>query len=157
MEVILLNDVQSLGEQGAVINVSEGYARNFLFPKSLAIVACKGALKDLDARKEQLRIKAEKRYQADLANAKLIEDMGLLVLEAAVGEDGKLFGTITPKELAAIVNMKTEVVVDKRNVVLSAPITRVGEYKVSIRLSSRVTAKLTLEVVAPDDDEEESA
>lgn len=152
MDVILMQDVETLGEQGAVLNVSDGFARNFLFPRKLAVVANKGSLRDLDSRRDQIQRKAQKRYEEDLAKAKSIESLGILVLEASVGADGKLFGTVTPKELAAIIEHKTGVIVDRRNFLLSSPISRVGSYDLTIRLSPKVSAKMTIEIVAAEEE-----
>lgn len=152
MKVILNQDVETLGEQGSVIDVADGYARNFLFPRKLAVIANKGAMRDLESRLTQIRRKAERRYQENLERANKIESLGILVLEAAVGEEGKLFGTITPKDLAAILTDQTGVEVDKRNINLSAPITRVGAYDLSVRLSPKVSAKITVEVTAAADE-----
>ena len=152
MKVILNQDVDTLGEQGTVIEVADGYARNYLFPRKLAVVATKGALKDLEGRMAQVRRKAEKRYQENITRSNKIESLGILVLEAAVGEGGKLFGTITPKDLAAILTDQTGVDVDKRHIVLSAPITKVGSYDLAVRLSPRVTARITIEVTAASED-----
>jgi large subunit ribosomal protein L9 len=153
MKVILNQDVETLGEQGLLLDVSDGFARNYLFPRKLAVVASAGAMKELEARKDQLRRKAEKRYQENVEKAKKIEALGILVLEAAVGEEGKLFGTITPKDLAAILTDQTGLEIDKRNIVLSAPITRIGSYDLAVRLSPKVTANITIEVT---DSEEEA-
>lgn len=148
MQVILLKDVQSLGEQGSVLAVADGYARNYLFPQKMAVVATKGALKDLESRRTQLKQKVEKRYQEDLKRAKAIESLGHLTLEATAGDEGKLFGIITPKELAAALEEKTGEAIDRRHLLVDRPINRVGSYNVTLKLSPRVVAKLQLEVVA---------
>ena len=157
MDVILIKDVDALGEQGQIMSVSDGYARNFLFPQKMAIRSSDGALRDLESRRSQLEAKAEKRYQDNLAKANSIQQLGEIVLEASVGEEGKLFGTITPKDLSAVVEAKTNVKVDRRNIILNKPINRLGDYELTLRLSPRVSTKLglhvapeNLEVLSPD-------
>jgi large subunit ribosomal protein L9 len=148
MQIILLHDVDAVGEQGNVVGVADGFARNYLFPRKLAVIASAGALKDLEGRKVQIQLKAEKRHQENEKKAAQLEAIGTLTLEARAGEEGKLFGTITPKELAAIVQEKAGFEIDRKAVTLSNPINRVGQYEMVIRLSTRVKATLTVEVEA---------
>lgn len=148
MDIILTKDVETLGEQGAVVQVAEGYARNYLFPRKLAVVASTGALKDLASRRTQLERKAEKRHQENLAKAAQLTEMGVLLLEAHVGDGGKLFGTITPKELAGVLEHKVGFPIDRKDLLLSSPINRVGHYELTVRLSSKVKAAVPVQVLA---------
>jgi large subunit ribosomal protein L9 len=151
MQVILVKDVDSLGESGEVCNVSDGYARNFLFPQGLALQATKGSLKDLETRRERLRVKAEKKHQEDLARAQKVQDIGTLVLSARAGEQGKLFGAVTTKELSRLITEKSGLEIDRKNLKLNHPINRLGDYELQIRFSPKVQATLPVQVVADED------
>lgn len=145
MKVILTKDVESLGDSGELLTVADGYARNYLFPQKKAILATEGALKDLQTRIQRIRAKAEKKHQEDQAKAAKVTGLEAITLEANVGENGKLFGAITTKELAKVINDKTGLELDRKNMSLDTPINRVGEYSLHIKVSSKVSA--TLKVV----------
>lgn len=151
MQVILLKDVDNLGEGGEIRNVADGYARNYLFPKGFALEATSGSLKDLEARIARIRVKAEKKHQEDLAKATKVEAIGVLQLAARAGEHGKLYGTVTTKELSRLVSDKTGLDVDRKNLKLSHPINRLGEYELTIRFSPRVTTTLKVNVIADEE------
>ena len=99
MQVILKKEVQNIGEAGDLVNVKDGYARNFLIPKNYAEVATEGALKNREQNLARLQAKQEKLHQEALAKAEQIEKLGSIELSAKSGESGKLFGTITTKKL----------------------------------------------------------
>ena len=147
MKVILTKDVESLGDSGEVLAVADGYARNYLLPNNLAIVATDGALKDLQTRIERIRAKAEKKHQEDQAKAQKVLKLELITLEANVGEGGKLFGTITTKELANVLQEKTGLEIERKNIILDQPIHRVGEYSLTVKFSSKVSAAVKINVV----------
>ena len=148
MQVLLKKDVQNLGETGDVITVKDGYARNFLVPKNLAEVATEGALKNREKNIARIRVKQEKLHQEALEKAGLIEKIGTLELSAKAGESGKLFGTITTKKLAEEIAAKTGVEVDRKSISLNAPVNKIGEYKMLIKLTSKVKCELALSVTA---------
>ena len=148
MEVILLKPVDHLGEQGDVVRVADGYARNLLFPRNLAVVASTGAKRHEQNRQETIERQAQKRIAEDQAIASKIEAVSPVVIKAAVGEEGKLFGTITPKELGRILSEKTGVVVDRRNLTIERALNRIGAYDVNYRLSSFVEAKIVVDIQA---------
>ena len=100
MQVILKKDVQNIGEAGDLVNVKDGYARNFLIPKNFAEIATEGALKNREQNIARIRAKQEKLHQEALAKAAEIEKLGQIELSAKAGESGKLFGTITTKNYA---------------------------------------------------------
>jgi large subunit ribosomal protein L9 len=156
MQVILLKDVDTLGESGEMKNVADGYARNYLFPKGFAVEATKGAKKDLDMRIERIRVKAEKKHQDDLARSGKVEGLKSLTLSARAGEHGKLYGAVTTKELSKLVSEKTGLEIDRKALKLSHPINRLGEYDLSIRFSPKVTASLKVMVVASEDSDMEA-
>lgn len=148
MQVILKKDVQNLGEAGAVINVKDGYARNFLLPQQLAEVATAGALQNREQNLIRIKAKQEKLHQLALEHSQKLEKLAKLELSAKAGESGKLFGTITTKKLAEEVLAKTGIEVDRKNISLSSPINKVGEYTMLIKLTSKVKSELAVVVSA---------
>ncbi len=150
MKVILLTDVKSLGEKGEVKNVADGYARNFLFPKNWAIEATPGNLKKLKEEQAQLALKeAEEEKKANKIAKKL---NGLtLTFKTKAGEGGKLFGSITSKEIANQIQAKSNIIIDKKQLNLSEPIKSMGRHEVTVHLYRGVTATLEIQVV-PDEE-----
>ncbi len=146
MKVILLQDVKSVGKKGQTVNVSDGYAQNFLFPKKLAIEANKSNLNEL-----QLKQKSEERKkEQELADAKaLCEKLEKVVVKIPVkiGEGGKLFGSVTNKEIAAALEKDTGLKVDKKKIVLNDQIKMIGKKTVQVKLHAKVTAELSIEIV----------
>ena len=148
MQVILKKDVQNLGEAGELVNVKDGYARNFLIPKNFAEIATEGALKNREQNLARIQAKQEKLHQEALATAEAIEKFGKLELSAKAGESGKLFGTITTKKLTEELQAQAGIEVDRKSVSLNAPINKVGEYKMLIKLTSKVKCELAISVSA---------
>ena len=148
MQVILKKDVQNLGEAGELVNVKDGYARNFLIPKNFAEVATEGALKNREQNLARIQAKQEKLHQEALAKASEIEKLGQLELSAKAGESGKLFGTITTKKLCEELKEKANIEVDRKNVSLNAPINKIGEFTMLIKLTSKVKTELKVVVTA---------
>ena len=148
MQVILKKDVQNLGEAGDVISVKDGYARNFLLPQGVAEVATAGALENREKNLARIKAKQEKLHAEAVAKAEQIEKFGKLELSAKAGESGKLFGTITTKKLTEELQAKSGIEVDRKNVSLNAPINKIGEYKMLIKLTSKVKCELAVVVTA---------
>ena len=148
MQVILKKDVQNLGEAGDVISVKDGYARNFLLPQGVAEVATAGALENREKNLARIKAKQEKLHAEAVAKAEQIEKFGKLELSAKAGESGKLFGTITTKKLTEELQAKAGIEVDRKNVSLNAPINKIGEYKMLIKLTSKVKCELAVVVTA---------
>lgn len=148
MQVILKKDVLNLGEAGDLISVKDGYARNFLLPQKVAEIATDGALKNREQNLVRIKAKQEKLHQQALETAKKIEAVGKLQLSAKAGESGKLFGTITTKKLSEELLAKTGVEVDRKNITLDAPINKVGDYTMLIKLTSKVKTELAVSVSA---------
>ena len=148
MQVILKKDVQNLGEAGELVNVKDGYARNFLLPKNFAEVATEGALKNREQNLARIQAKQEKLHQEALAKAAEIEKLGQIELSAKAGESGKLFGTITTKKLCEELKEKANIEVDRKTVSLNAPINKVGEFTMLIKLTSKVKTELKVVVTA---------
>ena len=148
MQVILKKDVQNIGEVGDLVNVKDGYARNYLIPNSLAEVATAGALAQRERNIARIKAKAEKLHQEALAAKEEIEKIGLIELSAKAGESGKLFGTITTKKLSEELLAKCGMEIDKKSIILDRPINHVGNFLMTIKLSSKVKAQLNVEVTA---------
>jgi large subunit ribosomal protein L9 len=147
MKVILLSDVKALGKKGQVVEVAEGYGRNFLLPRSLATEANKGALTMLD---EQKKAQAKRDAAAvdetkELAN--LLESKPVVV-RARAGGNGKLFGTVTNADIAAAISQTFSLAVDKHKIEVKSSIKALGSYPVEIRLGKNIVAKTTVNVVA---------
>lgn len=147
MKVILTADVKGMGKKDEIINVSDGYARNFLFPKKLAMEATPGALKEAQRKKaaEDAR-EAERRAQAE-AKAMILKGKGI-TMQVKCGETGRLYGSITTAEIAAELEKQMGIAVDKKKIDLSDPIRTVGDYEMNVWLYSGITTKMHLHVVA---------
>ena len=148
MQLILKKDVQNVGEAGDLINVKDGYARNFLIPNNLAEIATKGALEARERDIQRIKAKSEKLHKEALEKAEKIEAIGIIELSAKAGESGKLFGTITTKKLAEEILAKTNVEVDRKTIILDNPINKIGEFLMTVKLSSKVKAQVKVVVTA---------
>lgn len=141
MKVILLEDVSGTGKMGDVVKVSDGFARNMLFPKKLAMEATKKNMKDLEMRRKKMaREQAENLGQAK-DQAEILEKLSVTIKSKA-GEGGKLFGSITSKDIADAAKDQHGIDIDKRKVQLDSPIKTAGETAVDIKLYPEVTATL---------------
>lgn len=145
MKVILLDDVAKVGRRGEVRDVSDGYARNFLIPKKLALSATAGNLKNLDHIKQQQDAKASRiKTDADSLRAR-IEGLAYEDRRQA-SEEGKLFGSVTSQDVAEFLEGQG-VRIERRRIMLEEPIKSLGEHTVPIRLHQDVTAQLRIHVV----------
>ncbi len=146
MEVILKEDVPSLGKMGAVVRVRDGYARNYLLPRGLVLVADKKNLKMFE---HQKRIITERRERILKQGQALAEKLAAVSLSIAVksGEEGKLFGSVTNMDIEKALKAKG-FDIERRQIHLAEPIKTLGDYEVPIRLSADVTAPVKLSVVA---------
>lgn len=143
MKVILLEDVKNVGKKGELINAKDGYARNFLFPKKFAIEATPSNLKILENERKHKEEKEKEIFdEAKKLEEKLIQIT--IVIKTKAGETGKLFGSITTKEIAEILEEKDGIVIDKRKFELDEPIKSLGEYSLKIKLHPKVTAKMNV-------------
>ena len=144
MKVVLLADVKGKGKKGELCNVSDGYARNFLFPKKLAVEADNAALNELKNREEAIaHHKKEELDQAKETAAKL--DGKTVSITAKAGAGGKLFGSVTSKEIAAEIKNSLGIEVDRKKMNV-ADIKNFGEYTAEIKLHQGVSAKITVKV-----------
>jgi large subunit ribosomal protein L9 len=146
-EAILLQDVETLGERGTVVDVSKGYLRNYLIPRKLAQPATRGAVEA--ARQKQEREERERREaEARAAESASLLSKTVLTIPAQAGEDGRLFGSVTPQDIVDAIRDARGVKVDRRKVHLEEPIKHVGTYMVVIELADGATATVKTMVVA---------
>ena len=144
MKVILTADVKGQGKKGELVNVSDGYARNVLFPKNLAIEANSAAISELKISESAAAHHKQEEIDAAKAIAKKLDGQKI-VIKAKAGSQGKLFGAVTSKEVAAEVNKAFGVTVDKKKTNI-ADIKNFGEYTAEIRLYTGISAKITVAV-----------
>ena len=145
MKVILLENVKAHGKKGEIVNVSDGYARNMLFPKKLAVEATPANLKTLDAKKRAEAKLAAENLEAAKALAASMEGKNV-ELAIKVGEGGRAFGSVSSKEIAEAAKDQLGLELDKKKIILPNPIKEVGTHKVQIRLHPEVLAELAVEV-----------
>lgn len=145
MQVILLEDVKSLGKKGDIVKVNDGYARNFILPKKVGVEATPKNLNDLKLQKKN----EEKIAAQNLADAQSLADELKelsVVVKMKAGEGGRTFGSISTKEIAAAIKEQLGKEIDKKKMVLDVPIKSLGQYNVKIKLHPKVTAQLTVKV-----------
>ena len=145
MKVVLLKDVRNMGKRDDIVNVSDGYARNFLFPQKLAVEAKPGTLKEIerkraaqDAREAELRTEA-------LAKAELLKNK-IIVLQVKCGDKGRLYGSVTAAEVAEALEKQHGIKADKRKIDIGDPIRETGIREISVWLYSGITTKMKLDV-----------
>jgi large subunit ribosomal protein L9 len=140
MKVILREDVYNLGKSGELVNVKDGYARNYLFPKSLAMLASQANMRQLEHEKKVIELRQQKLKGSAAEQAKKIEGVTVKIARK-VGEQDKLYGSVTALDIAEGLAAQS-VKVDRRHIHLPEPIRAVGSYDVEIRLHREVTAKI---------------
>jgi large subunit ribosomal protein L9 len=145
MEVLLLKDVAGVGSAGQVKKVNDGYARNFLLPRKLAVVATPGAVKQAETIK-QAAARREAKTLAEVQELAKLLAQTTLNFRAKAGEGDRLFGSITSGDIAEALAHDKRITVDKRKIELDSPIKELGERQVSIRLHPEVTAQVTVVV-----------
>lgn len=145
MKVILLQDVKSLGKKGEIVNVNDGYARNFILPKKLGAEANSKNLNDLKLQKDNEAKIAKEHLDAAKALAEQLKD-GHVELSIKVGEGGKTFGSISSKEIASAVREQMDLEIDKKKIQLKEVIKTLGTHHVPVKLHPEVTAELEVVV-----------
>ena len=145
MKVILLKDVKGTGKKGEMKEVSDGYARNFLLPKKMAVVADNTAVKELNEKNKAAENKAQKEYEAAVELGKKMEEMNIVIYSKS-GEGGRLFGSITSKDIAEQLKKQHDIVVDKRKILLNEPIRVLGSTNVEIKIHQKVITKIRVDV-----------
>ena len=146
MKVILLEDVKALGKKGEIVNVSDGYARNAILPKKLGVEATSKNLNDLKLQNQH----ADKVAAENLDHAKELAGViaeKKVVVKIKAGEGGRIFGSVSTKEIAQAAREQAGLELDKKKMVLADPIKALGTYEIPVKLHPKVTAKLSVQVV----------
>jgi len=155
MEVILMDDIESLGHEGDVVRVADGHARNFLIPKKLAVRATKPALAELERRRGAIAVREAQKAEAAKELAGELHQHPLVVA-AKSGEGGKLHGTVTTQQIAEALAAQRGLSLDRRRIELLEPIRETGDYLIAAELYKGVKGQLTIRVV-PEGQEEVAA
>jgi len=145
MKIILREDVEKLGKAGEVVKVKDGFGRNYLIPRKLAVLANVRNIKALDHDRRTIETRAKKTRKTAEATAATLSSISL-TLPAKAGEEGKLFGAITSRDIAEALG-KAGVTVDRKAIQLADPIKQVGDYKVRIRVAADVLPEISVSVV----------
>ena len=146
MKVILLQDVKGKGKKGQMLDLSDGYARNFLLPRKLAMEATPDAINTMRMNDKAAAEKAAKERAEAMEISKRLRAL-ILTVTAKGGGAGKLFGSVTSQEIADALKAQSGIAIDKRKIVLSDPIKNVGTYTVQCKLGYEITAPLTVKIV----------
>lgn len=146
MKIILTQNVENAGQEGKVVDVRAGFARNFLLPRGLAVVATEGQLK-VYAEKQKSKEKRHDKELQDLNAVKQTLETMTLSIRAKTGQDGKLFGSITADDICGRLK-KENIILAKRNIDLKAPLKNVGSHEVRVKLGAGISAKLKLNIEA---------
>jgi large subunit ribosomal protein L9 len=147
VKIVLREDVEALGHKGDLLDVADGYARNYLVPRGLAIVATKGVVEQAAAMRRNRQIKDTRDREAAQEVANRLAGTPIEV-KARAGEGGKLFGSVTAADIVAAVNDRAGVELDRRKLTLADPLKELGTAEVPVQLHPDVTATITVEVVA---------
>ena len=145
MKVILLQDVKGKGKKGQMLEVSDGYARNFMLPKKLAIEATADAINTMRMNDKATQERIAREKAAALETSKKLREM-TLVVTAKGGGNGRLFGAVTNQEIAVALKAKSGIELDKRKIVIADPIKNVGTYTVTCKLGYEINAPLTVKI-----------
>lgn len=145
MKVILLQDIKNVGRKEEIINANDGYARNYLFPKKLAIEATKDNLMKLQAKKTSEANKKQAEIEENKKIAEKLEKM-TLTIKAKAGANGKIFGGITAKEVSEAIKSECNIGIDKKKIVLKETIKNLGEFSAEIKFGDGVNCKLALNI-----------
>jgi len=146
MKVILREDIEKLGKAGEVVKVADGYGRNFLIPRQMAFLANVRNMKTLDHDRRVIETRAKKARKAAEEVGGTLSSLSLSI-SAKAGEEGKLFGAVTTRDIAEALE-KAGVKVDRKSIQLAEPIKQLGEYKVKVRVAAEVVPEITVTVTA---------
>lgn len=148
MKVILLKDVKKQGKKGEVVEVSDGYGRNYLIKNNLAKMADGAALNQLQSKKEaEERVAKEELTESKLVKEAIEKEDTVVTISAKTGEDGRLFGTIPSKQIAEELEKQYGIKVDRRKIQLSENLSSLGSYNVTVKLHTKVSADIKVHVV----------
>ena len=155
MKVILLGELRGKGGEGDVVDVAQGFAENFLYPNRIAIPATKGNLKQLEERRNNIAKREEKRL-ADAAALKEVLESKPVSVEARIGEEGQLFGSVTSTMIATAIKEQLDAEVDRKRIARFQSIKNAGRHEVEVNLYRDINATVTV-LVGVDDEEPEAA
>ena len=149
MQVILKEDLKGYGKKEDLVNVSDGYARNYLIPRGLAVEASKGNMNIMKSRKEAERTRKDREQTHAEVNAEKLEQINLIIKGKSGGSDGnsRLFGSITSKDIADELKSQFHIDIDRKKIILEEPIKTLGEKIIEIKLFQGIGAKLKITVV----------
>lgn len=145
MKVILLQDIKGVGKKGDLLEASDGHARNFLLPRKLAAEATKSNLQELETKRQSQAHHKQQELEAAQELAKSIEEQPINI-KVKMGENGKLFGSVTNKELADALKSQRGLDIDKKKILLTEPIKTSGAKNAEVKLHTNVTAKLVVNI-----------
>lgn len=147
MKVILTQDIKGVGKKDQIINANDGYARNYLFPKKLAIPADKGNMTNLQSKKTSEEHRKQLEKESAIETSKKIEGI-MLKIQVKSGENGKIFGSVTSKEIADNLEKQYKIKIDKKKIILEEAIKELGMFNIEIKLYDGVMAKLKLNIIS---------
>jgi large subunit ribosomal protein L9 len=147
MKVILLDNIKGVGKKDEIINASDGYARNFLFPKKLAVEANNENISKLKAKKQSEQYKKDVNKENAEKIAKKLDDI-TLTIKVKAGENGKIFGGVTSKEISEELKKQYKIDIDKKKIILNENIKNLGSFDISMKLFEGVTGKLKVKVIS---------
>ena len=150
MRIILAGDIETLGRKGDVVTVADGYARNFLVPKGLAMVATKGTLRQAEDMRRAREERERKRKEEAAAKVAVLASEPVYI-SARAGEGGRLYGSVTSSDIARAVAEQLEETIDRHDIRLDEPIRRLGTHQVEVHLHEEVNALVTVEVISHDE------
>ena len=147
MKVLLLQDVKGQGKKDQIVDVSDGYARNFIFPKKLAVVADNKAINEVKNKEASKQYKIETEKAAARAIAEKLSEITLKI-QTGAGADGRLYGSVTSKDIAEALSKQYGITIDKRKIVMPDPIKAYGTYNFDVRLYPEIVGKVRVTVGA---------
>jgi large subunit ribosomal protein L9 len=152
VKVILASDVDKLGHKGDVVTVADGYARNYLVPKGLALVASKGSVRQAEDMQRARREREEKAKQEAAARVAIL-GASPVYISARAGEGGRLFGSVTKSDVARAIEEQLEESIDRHDIRLDDPIRNIGSFQIEVHLHEEVNALVTVEVISHGEEE----
>ena len=147
MKVILLDYIKGVGKKDEIINASDGYARNYLFPKKLAVEATKENLGKLESKNEANKFKKQNEKNDAIEVANKLKEL-VLTIKVKAGENGKIFGGVTSKEISENLKEQYKIEIDKKKIEVKETIKNIGRFTINIKLYEGVNAKLTVNIIA---------
>ena len=147
MKVILIENIKGVGKKDEIINASDGYARNYLFPKKLAVEATKENLGKLESKNEANKFKKQNEKNDAIEVANKLKEL-VLTIKVKAGENGKIFGGVTSKEISENLKEQYKIEIDKKKIEVKETIKNIGRFTINIKLYEGVNAKLTVNIIA---------